>query len=264
MHQNTNIKEPIGVGIKVFNMAIIFGKPSKYLKGMAAIHTVAAFLYAVIGLYTVWSVVSKNQAQLLDPVGLFVILIVFGPLLVFSYRQYKKHDYGSTSFLKGLRGEGSVSSLLKDALNDNYSVYCDVVIDPKFGNIDYAVIGPTGLFTIEVKSHRGEIGFNGKQITKNGQLFEKDILGQSMGQAISLHDFLLEKLKVDIFVKPVIVFSGYARMHFGFNSVRNVRVIQKHWLTKLLTEEKLYSFPTERQVIEQQLITLVTKDKTKK
>ena len=223
------------VGIKLF-MAKIFGKPSKYLRVMALIHTVAAFLYALIGLYTIYSLVQNNQAQLFNPIGLIAVLIIFGPLLLFTYSQYKKHDHGSASFLNGLRGEDSVVALLKDALSDEYSIYCDVIIDPKFGNIDYVVLGPVGIFTIEVKSHKGEIGFDGQHLTRNGNQFEKDFLKQVMGQAISLHDFLLGKLNADIFVKPVIVFSSYAKMHFGFKSIKNVSVIQKHWLVKLLTD----------------------------
>lgn len=230
---------------------------------MALIHTVAAFLYAVIGLYTIYKVVQNNQAQLFNPIGLVVILVIFGPLLLFTYSQYKEHDRGSASFLNGLRGEDGVVALLKDALSDEYSIYRDVIIDPKFGNIDYVVVGPVGLFTIEVKSHKGEIGFDGQYLTKNGSQFEKDFLGQAMGQAISLHEFLLDELNADIFVKPVIVFSSYAKMHFGFNSVRNVNVLQKHWLIKLITQEKLYKFPIERRTIEQQFLTLIAKEGTK-
>lgn len=240
-------------------MAKIFGKPSRYLIGMAVIHTIAAFLYALIGLYTVWSVVSKNQAQLFKPGFLLALLIILGPLLAFTYYQYRKHDYGSNSFLNGLKGEQSIAMLLKDALSDEYSVFCDVIVNPKFGNIDYVVVGPTGIFTLEVKSHRGDIGFNGSQLLRNGKLFEKDFLKQSMSQAISLHDFLQNKLDVDLFVKPAVIFSGYARMHFGFNQIKNVLVVQKHWLTQLLSEGG-YHFPISRERIEQELKTLVVQD----
>lgn len=242
-------------------MAKVFGKPSKYLQGMALIHTVAAFLYALIGLYTIYSLVQNNQAQLFNPIGLIVVLVIFGPLLLFTYSQYKKHDHGSASFLNGLAGESSVVALLKDALSDEYSIYCDVIIDPKFGNIDYVVIGPVGIFTIEVKSHKGEIGFDGQHLTKNGRQFEKDFLKQAMGQAIHLHDFLLGKLNTDIFVKPVIVFSSYAKIHFGFKNIKNVAVIQKHWLVKLLTDAQPYHFPIPRESVEQHLIGLVVQNR---
>lgn len=261
MHQSINTKELIGADIKaILLMAVIIGKPSKYLKGMAGIHTAAAIAYLLISAYIVWTVFAKNQAQLHDPVGVFALLIVFGPLFAFAYWQYKKHDYGSSSFLNGIKGENDIAVLLKDALSDEFTIFCDVIIDPRHGNIDYVVVGPTGIFTLEVKSHRGQINFDGQRLTRNNLPLEKDFLHQAMGQAISLHGFLQQKLGADIFVKPVIVFSSYAQMHFGMTPVKNVLVIQKHWLTKLLGEGRYY-FPVDRNSIEQQLMTLVAHDK---
>lgn len=238
-------------------MAIIFGKPSKYLKGMAAIHTAAGMGYLLISAYIVWIVFVKNQSQFKDPIGVLALFIVFGPLFAFAYWQYKKHDYGANSFLNGLSGERTIAVELKRVLNDQYAVFCDVNIPDKYSNIDYVIVGPSGIFTLEVKSHRGSITFDGNQLLRNGKAFEKDILKQTMAEALSLHDYLRERLGIDIFIKPALVFSNYTDLHFGLKPVKNIPVIRKAWIKELLESYPSYSYPTERPQVEQVLSLLV-------
>lgn len=47
------------------------------------------------------------------------------------------------------------------------------------GNIDYIVIGPTGILTIEVKATKGNIRYSNEQLIINGMPLEKDYLGQA-------------------------------------------------------------------------------------
>ncbi len=41
------------------------------------------------------------------------------------------------------------------------------------GNIDQVIVGPTGVWTIEVKSHAGKITFNGHDLLRNGMPLHK-------------------------------------------------------------------------------------------
>ena len=95
-----------------------------------------------------------------------------------------------------------------------------------------------------------------------GELLEKDFLKQVKSEALSLHNYLKEELKVDIYVKPVIVFSR-ARLNFGLKPVDDVFIIQKQWIQKLLATHPFYRFPADRKLIEEKLKDLVVIDEPK-
>lgn len=58
----------------------------------------------------------------------------------------------------GIEGESDMAELLS-CLPDSYCVYRDLTIpyDGKTSEVDTIVVGPTGVFVIEVKNHRGRI-----------------------------------------------------------------------------------------------------------
>ena len=57
------------------------------------------------------------------------------------------------SFVLGWFGEKRIGNILSK-LPDMYHVFYDVKLHERKGNIDYVVIGPPGIFTIEVKYYR--------------------------------------------------------------------------------------------------------------
>lgn len=241
-------------------MARFFGQRSKYLFRMAVIDTAASIAFLLALLWIIYLVIHTNGIKLFNPIYFTVAVIIFAPLFLLAYYLFKKADSESKGYLQGLFGEDDIAVSLKE-LSDQYSVYADVKIKPKTGNIDYVVIGPTGLFTIEVKSHRGIISFNGLELArKNGKL-EKDFLKQAMSEAISLHDYLRERLETEIFIKPVVVFSSFAKMNFGLKPINNVFVVQKKWLNKLIESQMVSNFLVDRELIEKELKTLVFEKK---
>ncbi len=75
-----------------------------------------------------------------------------------------------------------------------------------------------------------------------------------MGEDLQLSNCLTEGTGRDIFIKPVLVFSGYAKMHFGLRPVNNVCVIGKPYLRELIyREQKVFSeqeiYELEKEVI---------------
>ncbi len=88
---------------------------------------------------------------------------------------------------------------------------------------------------IEVKSHRGKITFNGKELKRDGELLEKNFLSQAWAEKCAIRDILKEELKKEFFVQPVICFSDEdAELHFGLTTVKGVYVIGLNWLNKLI------------------------------
>ena len=239
-------------------MSHFFGKESEYSILRARIALGGALAYALIGGVAFYIALSKNISHIFDPIYLMAIVIVYCPLFWVVYYFYKKEDTEANDFIQGLRGEDVVANSLKK-LPEVYSVFADAIIEGKSSNIDFVLVGPTGVYAIEVKSHRGQIGFNGLELTRYGELLEKDFLKQVKSEALSLHNYLKDELKVDIYIKPVIVFSR-ARLNFGLKPIDDVFIIQKQWIQKLLATHPFYRFPIERKVIEEKLKSLVVFD----
>ncbi|MDR3642480.1 MAG: nuclease-related domain-containing protein [Candidatus Doudnabacteria bacterium] len=232
-------------------MAQFFGSRSKYSLRMAWVSVFGVSAYGLIGLWALYKYFGQLISHISQPGYIVVVLLVFSPIFLLIKNLMAKEDGLAGRFFQGLNGEDAVADELKK-LPDAYSVYADVVVKPGQGNIDFVLVGPTGIFTIEVKSHRGIINFNGSELTRHGQLLEKDFLRQAKSEALCLHNFLKEKLGVDIYIKPAIVFSR-ARITFGLKPLENTYVIQKQWVQKLIASHPFYHFPKDRQQIEELL-----------
>jgi hypothetical protein len=99
------------------------------------------------------------------------------------------------------------------------------------------VIGPTGVWTVEVKSHSGEISYDTDQhaLLHNGSTFEKDILKQAYAQAMSVRRFIGDTTGISHIAHPVIVFtSPFVTVRFGLHPVQGVYVIGMPYLIHLL------------------------------
>ena len=135
----------------------------------------------------------------------------------------------------GISGEDDIGDELKKLPNDFVVIHQG--LDTNKGNIDKIVVGPTGVFTIEVKSHKARVTFNGEELLNYFRPFEKDFLKQAYAEAIFLREHLKNNLNLEIEVQPVLVFSSQkAMMRFGFQKIKGAYVIQKRWLNKLITQ----------------------------
>lgn len=106
------------------------------------------------------------------------------------------------------RGAGSelVTQKKLQELGHEYRVVND--FQYRHGNIDHICIGPTGIFTIETKSHKGVISYNGKRLLRNGKDFDKDFLKQSKGAAFYISDYIFNKTNRKYFVAPILIFNN--------------------------------------------------------
>lgn len=237
-------------------MARLYGKQSEYLQKKLAKHELIALV--VLGLlFVIMFYMLEHFRELSTFRGSLILLLIIIPLFLLFYIIGNKSLDKSSSYRQGKRGEGAIWYELK-TLSDEYCVFQDIKMDGG-GNIDFVVLGPTGLFAIEVKSHSGEVSFNGRELEINGRPFEKDILKQAKGEALFINNYLKNKLQRDIFVQPVGVLSGNATMHFGLKPVNGVYVIQKSFLHELLqTQPRRPNFP--QPAVEQALGGLIRKE----
>lgn len=178
-----------------------------------------------------------NLAYHLSKYSFIAWAIVAIPLLILYRKVYTK----GSLYLMGLEGENDIKDELKK-LPPEYTFIRDIVTSNQ-GNIDYVVVGPTGIWALEVKNHKGHISFNEPTLLRNNQPLEKNFLSQAYAEAMQLHDMLKVKLGVDLPVHPVIVFANkFANVKLGLHTFKGVFVIQKAWLNKLITETNQYFF----------------------
>ncbi len=211
-------------------MAIIHGQRGIYLSTQKELarRRFYIFLFAFIFLCIIYFLLILRYNNNLF-LGIIFAAFLISSLLV--YIRAKKQIKRSCQFKKGEEGELVIFKVLQK-LPDCYHIFQNLQINNNF-DIDFVVVGPSGVFAVEVKSHKGVIGFNGEALTINGQLFEKNILGQTMNGALSLKNFLGIK-----FVYPVLVFANkYAKVRFGFDAVKGVYVLRKEFLLKGISRE---------------------------
>lgn len=151
-------------------------------------------------------------------------------------------------FIRGDVGESDVSYILdKLEIEDrNYHHLSDFMLGANKGNIDSIVVGPTGIWSIEVKNQSEKVVIHDKYLDKQ--------LNQTYAEKMELQNFLAN-LGINIPVTPVLVFANKrTRMNFGMRPINGVYVIGKKWLPELLTKHSTgYLSPEQCLRIEEQL-----------
>lgn len=189
-----------------------------------------------------------------DTMRFMVASLFVVPFVVFFWYMYKKADRESKSYIIGSHGENNIQEELQCHLSDEYACFHHVVVGRAKGDIDFVVVGPTGVYVIEVKNYSGTISLRNGELMRNGWLLQKNIFRQVGIQADGLERFLREKFKTKIFVRRVIVFVGQAEAPFKLEPVDGVYVIHEGWLQDLIESTlPVYSFPVDRKEIEKQL-----------
>lgn len=226
-------------------MATIYGQPSRYLNANKTISKYGALAYLIYFSIIILVVIWRLSIASFSLPALFAITLVFGPILLVTDSLMRKEESIMYKFRSGIVGEKLIGVELRK-LDANYTVFQDVHLPGKKENIDFVVIGPTGIHAIEVKNHRGTVGFNGDELTINQKSFEKDFLWQAMHEATSLHNYLINSGVSNAFVIPIIVFSHrFAIVRFGIQPIKKVHVIQHRWLIKMITSEPR-NYPDQR------------------
>lgn len=170
-----------------------------------------------------------------------IIFLIYGVLLwiVWKVMRYLYFRIG-----RGMTGEDSVRRVLYKLPKENYYILPDLVIGTQ-GNIDFVVIGPTGVWTIEVKNRKaGKIELLDGKLCRDGYPINlesgKNVLSQAYGEAQSLQTYIRETLEIFTPVHPIIVFANKkTKLHFGYKQQQGVYAIGIPFLLSLLQEYHL-------------------------
>lgn len=149
--------------------------------------------------------------------------VVFFLLVTLTYLFFANYYWKAYKvFRAGVLGESRALKVLK-TLPDTYHIFSNVTIDQKIGEekkkseLDHLVVGPSGIFVIEVKNHYGKITgtaddhhWQQKKSGKQGGVIEGTLYNPT--KQVSTHVFRLSKklqhLGVHSWVQGVVFFSN--------------------------------------------------------
>lgn len=220
-----------------------FGKAGAGAREMARKRTVR--IYGVLFIFLAVSGISNLLANRLLHVNSYLLNLIgwlalggsLGLLIVVCRALLdpkKEIDKTIDQAIMGARAEEKVSEIL-GGLPKGYAVFNDFPCP--MGNIDHIVVGPTGVFVIETKSHSGEITLSPDgNLLRDGKPLEKDFLKQVLGQSFWLKEKLAGPDGRAPFVNPVVVFTcAFVKV---YQPVKSVRIVNKKWLLGCITENK--------------------------
>jgi len=172
---------------------------------MAYSHLAIGMIFLFLSIGGIYRYMGRSQA--IASLGLTVMVVVSVKIYHWAEAMGDKSEMftdRAIAWKQGAAAEESVGGLL-EALPNNYFVVNDFVT--KKGTIDYIVVGPKGILTIETKSHQGVVANNGEKLSLDGHPFEKDFIKQAWALSYSVRDLLAEKEVCTLRTQPVLVFT---------------------------------------------------------
>ncbi|MDD5706439.1 MAG: nuclease-related domain-containing protein [Kiritimatiellae bacterium] len=128
------------------------------------------------------------------------------PCFKFLERRFDKHIRLARMEQDGADGEREIIPYLKK-LPDTYTVVCDLDFADSYGNIDHLVIGPTGIFAIDVKNWKGTVAADGKgELLINGRPTDKPVVRAFTRRTMDLKDRIKALTRLDPYVQCLFVF----------------------------------------------------------
>lgn len=173
---------------------------------------------------------SKTQFSLNFPPTIYLLVIVIASLVIangiFLWKRANHADQGA-------KGEENIGQEISQLEQEGWEVEFNLSLGNRLGDADVVCISPQNkAYVIDVKSHRGEVVTDGKQLYrrwgKKNSSFEKNFLEQAMKQALQV-----KKQKSLSFVTPIVAFSE-AKVSIPSNKVQKIYVVEKSKLIALL------------------------------
>lgn len=121
----------------------------------------------------------------------------------------------SKNFSKGRRGERRLVAFLREELNGKWVLFRNVVLPGHQGDIDAILVGPRGIYALEVKAYSGYHRNQGKKWQKRRlgvwHTVDSNPTRQALRNAQHLHDYL-ESQGVGVWVEPCVVWAGSGKV----------------------------------------------------
>ncbi len=165
----------------------------------------SSFFLAII---VVISFVFGKYLPLKNPwiyIPIFFLWLIFVVVLQFLSQKSQQNQF---NYIKGDKGELFLEGILKK-LPNNYH-YKRGIKFKNGGDLDFLVISENGIFGIENKNISGKITYDekNKQLLRNHYPFDDKYLKQLKNNCFKINEIIKNKLNINIFVTPILVFSG--------------------------------------------------------
>lgn len=130
---------------------------------------------------------------------------------------------------RGAVAEEKVGDFLNSLPEGNFVIHD---FDSGKGNIDHILINTKGIFTLETKSHKGDVTFDGEKLLRGNHPFEKDFLSQAWAECFTVRNVLqgwgITSPKAD----PIILFTNaYVKVR---GKAKGVEILSLKYLPKFL------------------------------
>ena len=209
-------------------MATFNGKDSSFIKAKRARSVIALlvlYIVLVIGILTAYIFFAKtwSASPIVFGIIIFAVVTKIFQLVGVSSRTVWRVIHQFFHAENGLEGEDVIRQSLA-ALPDSYTVFRGIQPENTF-DVDFTVVGPNGVFAVEVKSHNGEILFH------PGSLGMK-MVHQARKEAMAMHRFLLQNWKKNLFVYSFLALSR-AKIE-GPRAIDSVMVVNSHDLAQAI------------------------------
>lgn len=153
-----------------------------------------------IFLYTIFKI-PQTPLILISVALMFYIAFKF--MYSFLTRNRSDIERNDNTWRKGLEAEETVGKSLS-AMPNEYKVIED--LDTGKGNIDYVVVGPTGLFAIEVKATKGMVSYVDEQLMIDGRNAYGNYVAQTEAEKYWLSNTLKQNLNIDYKITGLLLF----------------------------------------------------------
>jgi hypothetical protein len=168
----------------------------------------AVILFALVACFEWSRVFWKFPSQHIAMTVAFIFT------LLLTIRKFIKLRKLARNLVLGEEGEQAVGQLLEEKLRPmGCNVFHDILADDF--NVDHFVVGPTGLFCIETKTHRKpergvvRVIFDGETIRVNGFKPDRDPVAQVKAEAKWMSDLIEKSTGKRFHVQPVLVYPGW-------------------------------------------------------
>lgn len=184
-------------------MAVFYGSDSSFIKGKQKRRRILLLLVIVIALFGgIGLFFTYRKIWYVSPIAVFFMIALTRDWFFSTAKDLTK-EFWSLRRLKGnadrgLLGEKIVKQKL-ESLPETYCVFQGFRPNSR-NDIDFIVVGPNGLFAVEVKSQTGKLTF------EKGSYGNK-LLWQARKEALELYRFFLEGWKLKAYVTGILVFA---------------------------------------------------------
>jgi hypothetical protein len=160
---------------------------------------------------TFGEIVSSPIGAIMFIIALCIVIGIPLAIILGINWSAKKLDEKVEDFRKGQEGENRVSEVMNATLNGEWTLFRDVILPGRGGDLDLTLVGPAGVWVLEIKTLSGKFRNIGDQweciSVKTWRLVKKNPSRQACKNAARLSGFLAAD-DIKTWVKPAVVWAN--------------------------------------------------------